>query len=177
MIASDSTENIQALRANLHAATLGLVTPAVDQDQQSIDDSTRDRQRPRRRYMKKSSSNKKKVRREKRIRKHKRSRHKKVRSPDQGDDSSLSSDSLSSSSSSEINYTSSSDDSCRSILDFGDHGSKTNIRDIKNDKGHHLSWCSQSQRNLMTTSCLMTSWSRLLDQVSGLSCVGSVCVS
>jgi hypothetical protein len=91
MIASDSTENIQVLRANLHAAT-------VDQDQQSIDDSTSDRQRLRRRYKKKSSSNKKKVRREKRNKKHKRSRHKKVRSPDQGDDSSLSSDSLSSSS-------------------------------------------------------------------------------
>jgi hypothetical protein len=122
------------LRANLHAATLGLVTPAVDQDQQPIDHSTSDRQRLRRRHTKKSDSNKKKVRREKRNKKHKRSRHKKVRSPDQGDDSSLSSDSLSSSSSSEVDYTSSSDDSCRSILAFGDHGSTTNIRDIKNDK-------------------------------------------
>jgi hypothetical protein len=129
---SDSTENIQALRADLQAATLGHVTPAAHHDDSSVSSvvTTTNRREWSQRSNNKKSSKKKKRPRKKRTRSS--GHHRKIRSPD-GDDSSSPSDESSSSSSS-VNDSSSSDDgSIQSILAFGKHGSAMNIRDIGDD--------------------------------------------
>jgi hypothetical protein len=133
IVASDSTENIQALRADLQAASNGHVTPAANHDDSSFTSSGSDGQKPRRNSKKKSSSKKKKQK-NKRLRYSKRSQQTKIRSPDQGDEFSSSSDDSSSSSSSDDDSNSTSDKSQESILAFGKRGSMKNTNDITNDR-------------------------------------------
>jgi hypothetical protein len=124
IVVSDSTENIQALRADLQAANIGHVTPTANHDDSSFTSSESERQKPRR------SSKKKK----KQMKYSKRSQHKKIRSIDQGDEFSSSSDDSSSSSSSDDDSNSRSDKSQESILAFGKRGSMKNTNDITNER-------------------------------------------
>jgi hypothetical protein len=125
---SDTTQNLQDLRWNLHITDFGHETPVVEHEQTSEDDHENSQANPINENKKNKKKKKKKGKKSERRKNGKRHRRNKNKSPHRGDDSnSSSSDSSSSASSISSNYSLSTDDG--SLLAFGPSNKINNVLD------------------------------------------------